>query len=649
MRQKTNLLNTGFLKDLVLADPGKSPYQSEKEILSLLRRETVEKPTFFIGTSSCGLVAGAGKTKNAIINYLENNHIDADIIEVGCLGLCSEEPILEVQMPAKPRIAFARVTHLDVVSILTSVLSYSLPPSNWIGQYRGDGKEPWEGVRFLDEHPFFKQQQRIVLKHCGVIDPGNILEYIAAGGYKTFIKTLRNYTPSDVCEIIEKSGLRGRGGKGFPTGKKWKSAYDAVSDQKYLICNADESDPGAFMNRALIEGNPHLVIEGIAIAAYAIGASKAYIRMRTEFFNAKNKLEIALEQARNLGLTGNNILGSGVNLEIILKSGPGAFVCGEESALISSLEGKRAMPRPKPPYPTTAGLFDKPTVVNNVETLANIPIIMRNGPQWFASIGSAKSPGTKVFAISGIATHTCLVEVPLGTTLRKIVFDIAAGPSQGKTFKALHLGGPSGNCLPDQMLDIPIDYESLQEKGILMGSGGMIVMDESTCMVDLAKYFIHFMKNESCGKCIPCREGTRRMSEILDNITRRPTKETGHDTLERFKGVMQLESLANVMKSTSLCGLGKSASNPVISTLHWFRNEYEEHVFDRICRAGQCHDLRVFYINVLKCTGCSICEKKCPVDAIVGTPQNPYFIIEEKCTGCGICFDACKFSAVYSK
>jgi len=463
------------------------------------------------------------------------------------------------------------------------------------------------------------------------------------------LKCIRNYTAEKVCNIVEQSGLRGRGGGGYHTGQKWIVAHNTVSDQKYLVCNAAESDPGAFMDRAVIEGDPHLLLEGIAIAAYAIGSTKAYIYVMDEYSQAYNMLNQALSQLKEIGFTGYNVFDSGIDLKISLVRGPGAFVCGEETALINSIEGKRGMPRPKPPFPAIEGLFGKPTVVNNVETLANIPFILRHGPQRFSEIGIPEARGTKVFAISGKAMITGLVEVPMGTKIGDIIFKIAAGVKEGKDFKAVQIGGPSGSCIPASQLDLRVGYETLWNEGAIIGSGGMIVMDEDTCMVDIAKFFMNFLQKESCGKCIPCREGTRRIHEILENITRRPSGESGFEVLERFKGIMQLADLAEVIKDTSLCGLGQTAPNPLMSAMKWFREEFEEHVFDRKCRAGVCKELRLFYIDVDKCIGCVACLRKCPVNAIVGQPRQPHFIIEEKCIGCGICFDVCKFVAVKLK
>jgi len=642
-----NTVTDEWLVQRLLLEPDTKLSKEEHERIAVLCREKVNRPAIFIGMASCGVVSGASQTRDAIAAYISRNNLEADLIEVGCIGLCSAEPLVDVQLPGRPRISFSNVKPSQIETLFADIFHYIIPDIPVMGQYRIAHKEPWEGTPFIDEHPFFKYQQRVLLKNCGKSDPESIEEYIAGGGYRAFVKTITNYTPEKACEIVETSGLRGRGGKGFSTGKKWMLARAQSSDQKYLVCNADESDPGAFMDRALLEGDPHLIIEGMAIAAYSIGATKAYIHIRKEYSHAMQRVNKAVARARDYGLLGNNILGSGVNLTIIVRSGAGAFVCGEETALISSLEGKRAMPHHKPPFPTQEGLFDKPTVVNNVETLANVPYIFSKGPKWYAEIGSSTSKGTKVFAISGKVKNTGLIEVPMGTSLRKIVFDIAGGTAGNKAFKALHLGGPSGNSLPESMLDLSVDFDEMEKQGLIMGSGGMVLLDEDTCMIDTAKFFVGFMQKESCGKCIPCREGTRRMHEIMEGVTRRPVKESGHETLERFKGVMQLESLAGVIKSTSLCGLGKTAPNPLLSTLKWFREEYEEHIFDRKCRAGVCHDLRTFYIDVDRCTGCTACESKCPVNAIYGTPRNPYFIIEDKCIGCGICYDVCKFSAIF--
>ncbi len=617
-----------------------------REAQAVLRRERVARAAVFIGTGTCGLGAGAGKTLRAIRQYLGDRGLAADIVEVGCIGLCAAEPLVEVQLPGRSRLMFGGVKQELVVELLDRVFQGIVPDQGLLGQHRQAGLDSWAEVGFLDEHPFFAPQTRLVLANCGMIDPGSLDEYLAGGGYRGYAQVLREMTREDVCGLVEASGLRGRGGGGFPTGVKWKFALNTASDQKYLICNADEGDPGAFMDRAVIEGDPHRLLEGLAVAAYAIGASKAYIYIRAEYPLAIKRLEVAIEQARACGLLGYNILDSGVNLEIVIKEGAGAFVCGEETALINSIEGKRGMPRPRPPYPAVQGLFGKPTVINNVETLANVPGLIGDGGAAFSRLGTASSKGTKVFAVSGNVNRTGLVEVAMGTPLREIVFGIAGGIPGGRKFKAVQIGGPSGGCIPESHLDIEIDYESLKTVGAMMGSGGLVVMDEDTCMVDVAKFFMDFIQRESCGKCIPCREGTRRMLEILKRITRARRNEVADDALRRFKGVMMLNRLAEVIKDTSLCGLGQTAPNPVLSTLRWFKDEYEAHIFERRCPAGVCGELVKFTIDPDACVGCTLCARKCPVDAIVGAPKKAHYVLHDKCIGCGNCLNVCRFKAV---
>ncbi len=614
--------------------------------LSRLRKDDVTKPVIFVGTGTCGLGAGADKTIQETIRYLGEHELVADVIKVGCIGLCAAEPLLDIQLPGKNRISFKNVMGENVNKVLGSVFSAEIKNDFVLGQYRNENLQSWEGVPFLDEHPFFAPQQRIVLKNCGLINPIDIEEYIANGGYKSFLNTIKTFSSPDVCTKIEKSGLRGRGGGGFPTGKKWKFANGVDADQKYLICNADEGDPGAFMDRAVIEGDPHRLIEGMGISAYGIGATKGYVYIRAEYPLAIERLKIALAQAREYGLLGKNIFDSGFDFDIIIKMGAGAFVCGEETALIHSIEGKRGMPRPRPPFPAISGLFGKPTIINNVETLSNVPEILAKGEDWFASIGTETSKGTKVFALSGRINLTGLVEIPMGTRIRDIIFDIAGGVPNNKKFKSVQIGGPSGGCITEENLDIQIDYESLIKVGAMMGSGGLVVMDEDTCMVDVAKFFMDFIQRESCGKCIPCREGTRRMLEILESITHKPQGNHEKEALNRFKGIIQLEKLGKVIRETSLCGLGQTAPNPVLSTIKWFRDEYEAHIFERKCPSGVCTELRTFKIDVEKCTGCTVCARKCPTDAIIGTRKAPHFIVEDKCIGCGNCQEVCKFDAV---
>ncbi len=613
---------------------------------AVLRRDCLERPVVFVGTGTCGLGAGAGKTLAAVKRYLVDHQREADVVEVGCIGLCSAEPMLDVQLPGRTRVSFQGVTEDKVAGLLDAVFAGDIPADAVIGQFRSAVARPWPGVSYVDEHPFFAPQTRWVLANCGMIDADQIDEYLVRGGYRAFADTIRTKTPAEVCDMVEASGLRGRGGGGFPTGTKWKYALNTPAEQKYLICNADEGDPGAFMDRAVIEGDPHRLLEGMAIAAYAIGASKAYVYIRAEYPLAVRRLVRAIADAKAYGLLGDNILDSGFDLDIVIKQGAGAFVCGEETALIHSIEGRRGMPRPRPPFPAVQGLFGKPTVINNVETLANLPEIAARGHEWFRAVGTKTSKGTKVFALSGKVARTGLVEVAMGTRMRQIIFEIGGGIPNGKAYKAAQIGGPSGGCIPAQHLDIEIDYESLKTVGAMMGSGGLVVMDEDTCMVDVAKFFMDFIQRESCGKCIPCREGTRRMLEILQRITRGRRNETGQEALERFKGVMHLNRLAEVIKDTSLCGLGQTAPNPVLSTLRYFRDEYEAHIFERRCPAGVCTELLTYRIDAEKCKGCTLCAKKCPAEAIMGTPRSPHYIIPDKCIGCGTCVDVCRLHAV---
>jgi len=612
-----------------------------------LRRERLDRAVVFVGAGTCGLGAGAGKTLAAVEKHLAVKGVQADIVQVGCIGLCSAEPLVDVQLPGRTRLCFQHVTGDRVPELLDAVFAERVPGDILLGQVRHEQLKPWPGVPFVDEHPFFAPQTRWVLAKCGLIDPCSIEEYIAFGGYAALAKTLRGSTPAEVCDAVEKSGLRGRGGGGFPTGTKWKFALSTESEQKYLVCNADEGDPGAFMDRAVIEGAPHQLIEGMAIAAYAIGASKAYVYLRAEYPLAIARLKQAIAQAEEFGLLGSNILDSGFSLKMFIKQGAGAFVCGEETALIHSIEGKRGMPRPRPPFPAVQGLFGKPTVINNVETLANVPILTANGPEWFSALGTKTSKGTKVFALSGKITRTGLVEVAMGTPLRKVIFDIGGGIANGKAYKAVQIGGPSGGCIPAQHLDIEIDYESLKTVGAMMGSGGLVVMDEDTCMVDVAKFFMEFIQRESCGKCIPCREGTLRMLEILQRLTRGRRSEKGSDALERLRGVVYLRRLAEVIKDTSLCGLGQTAPNPVLSTLRWFRDEYEAHLYERRCPAGVCTELRAFRIDPNVCDGCGLCASRCPSEStIVGLPRKTHYIIADRCIGCGTCVDVCPSGAI---
>ncbi len=621
----------------------------ELSLTDKLSKVQIPRPLVMVNSSTSGIVAGSMSTWKAIEEYTAERSIEIDLAETGSIGLSSEDPVISIQLPGRTRIFFSRITAERVPSLLDDIFHQVVPDQNVIGQLYRKGQEPWKDVPSLEDIPYFALQNRVVMESCGIIDPFSLEEYIAGGGYRAFLKTICSYTFSEVCDLVINSGLRGRSGGGFSTGEKWKAAYQTPSDQKFLVCNAEESDPGAFMDRTLMEGDPFRLLEGISIAAYAIGSNRAYIYIRSEYKDAIRRINNGIKILREMGLLGDNILDSGYNLQISLRKGPGAFVCGEETALIASLEGRRGMPSSKPPYPSTSGYLGRPTVVNNVETLSNLPAIISLGPDWFRGIGTEECPGTKIFSLSGGVAMAGLVEVPMGTSFDTIVNRIMGGVGKGRELKALHVGGPSGCMVPLELMDLPVTYESLKEKGLIMGSGGIFVMDDLSCVVNTVRYFMEYMHKQSCGKCIPCREGTRRMAEILGSITRKPADEEGHTTLERFKGVMQLESLAEVMKDTSLCGLGQNAPNPVRSTLKYFRHEYEEHIFDRRCPSNSCTELRSWFIDVDLCTGCSICAKRCPSEAIIGTARHPYFIVQEKCIGCGICHEVCKFTAVYYK
>ncbi|MBN2193051.1 MAG: FAD-dependent oxidoreductase [Polyangiaceae bacterium] len=627
-----------LLKQGPLASRSHEASSVAKAILAY-RRDEVGKPTILVGTGTCGLGAGAGKTIEAIQGYLARRGVDADVVQVGCVGLCSDEPIVDVQLPGKARVSFCRVTADQVEALLDSVFEGEIPRSLLLGQYRHASHAPWPEVPFIGDHAFFRPQLRWVLANSGLLDPSSIEEYIARGGYSALERVLRLSTPDEICQTVLDSGLRGRGGGGFPAGLKWKLARQSVADRKYLICNADEGDPGAFMDRAVCESDPHRLLEGMVIAAYAIGANKAYIYIRAEYPLAVKRLEEAMEKAEAYGLLGRDILGSGFDLDIVIKMGAGAFVCGEETALIHSIEGKRGMPRPRPPFPAAKGAFGKPTIINNVETLANVPGVVALGAVGFAAVGTEKSKGTKVFALSGMVNRTGLVEIPMGTTIREIVAGIGGGVPGNKRCKAVQMGGPSGGCIPEPQLDVPIDYDSLKQLGAIMGSGGMVVLDQSTCMVDLAKYFMEFIQSESCGKCIPCREGTRRLLEILQALTRARGRESDVDALLRFQGVMYLEQLAGVIKATSLCGLGQTAPNPVLSTLRWFRDEYEAHIFERSCPAGTCKDL----VGAPCQTGCPVGTEVWRYVAHIDRGEYPqaYQVIREANPFPSICARVC--------
>ena len=580
--------------------------------------------------------SGSEQVITALERELRKAGLDREVcvVRTGCHGLCTLGPVMIVY---PDDILYAMVKPEDVNEIVMEHMLKGRPVTRLIY----DESVTAEGVKSLNDTTFYSKQHRVALRNCGVIDPEKIDEYIARDGYEALGRVLTTMTPDEVIQLILDSGLRGRGGAGFPTGLKWKFACaNRGQVQKYVCCNADEGDPGAFMDRSVLEGDPHVVLEAMAIAGYAIGASQGYIYVRAEYPIAVQRLKIAIQQAREYGLLGRDIFGSGVDFDIDIRLGAGAFVCGEETALMTSIEGKRGEPRPRPPFPAVKGLFGKPTILNNVETWANIPQIILNGPEWFASMGTEKSKGTKVFALGGKINNTGLVEIPMGTTLRTIVEEIGGGIPNGKHFKAAQTGGPSGGCIPAEHLDVPIDYDNLIAIGSMMGSGGMIIMDEDNCMVDIAKFFLEFTVDESCGKCAPCRIGTRRMMEILEKITQ------GKGTLEDLD---RLETLCRHIKENALCGLGQTAPNPVLSTLRYFRDEYVAHIVEKRCPAGVCKDLLTFSVDPGKCRGCTLCAKQCPAGAISGSVKLPHVIDQSKCVKCGTCLDACKFGAIVKK
>ncbi|NLN56186.1 MAG: NADH-quinone oxidoreductase subunit NuoF [Clostridiales bacterium] len=581
--------------------------------------------------------SGSDSIRAALVKELEDKGLSEEIklVRTGCFGLCELGPIMIVYPEG---VFYSRVTAADIPEIVEEHLLKGRPVTRLI--YHDTGEATADKATSLNDTAFYRSQKRVALRNCGVIDPENIDEYIAMNGYEALGKVLTGMTPKDVIDVVLASGLRGRGGGGFPTGKKWQFTAAAVSDKKYVVCNADEGDPGAFMDRSVLEGDPHALLEAMTIAGYAVGADEGYVYVRAEYPIAVKRLQIAIDQAHEYGLLGKNIFETDFSFDIKLRLGAGAFVCGEETALLTSIEGNRGEPRPRPPFPAVKGLFGKPTLINNVETYANIPQIILNGAEWFASMGTEKSKGTKIFALGGKIKHTGLVEIPMGTPLRTIIEEIGGGCPNGKKFKAVQTGGPSGGCIPASLIDTSVDYDTLTSIGCMMGSGGMIVMDEDNCMVDIAKFFLGFIVDESCGKCIPCRIGTRRMLDILTKITE-GKGEPGD--------IEKLEELANTVRATSLCGLGQTAPNPVLATLKFFRDEYEAHVYEKRCPAGHCKALAVYTIDPEKCKGCSLCSKKCPVGCISGVLKSPYVIDQSKCIKCGTCFEVCKFGAISKK
>jgi NADH:ubiquinone oxidoreductase subunit F (NADH-binding)/(2Fe-2S) ferredoxin/Pyruvate/2-oxoacid:ferredoxin oxidoreductase delta subunit len=575
---------------------------------------------------------GAPDMEQALVAEVKRRGLadEVHVVETGSRGFCSQGPIVIVQPEG---ILYCQVSAADVPELVEETLvkgrvverlAYKVP-------------ETREAVPYYDEIPFYGKQMRVVLRNCGLIDPQHIEEYIAVGGYQALAKALTRMTPEEILDEVKKSGLRGRGGAGFPTGRKWEFARNAPGDVKYIVANGDEGDPGAFMDRSLMEGDPHAVLEGMTIGAYAIGAHEGYIYVRDEYPLALRNLSAAIEQAREYGLLGENILGSGFDFDVKIVRGAGAFVCGEETALMASIEGRAGNPRPRPPYPAESGLWGKPTNINNAKTWANIPVIIDRGADWFSQIGTETSKGTMIFSLVGKVNNTGLVEVPMGITLRELIFDVGGGIQHSKQFKAVQTGGPSGGCIPAHLLDLPVDYEHLEEVGSIMGSGGMIVMDENACMVDVARYFLDFLSEESCGKCTPCREGIRQMLAILTRIT---------EGEGEMGDLAELEALAHTVKDASLCGLGQTAPNPVLSTLRYFRDEYVAHIEDKTCPAGVCKALIEYYILEDACTGCGACRRKCPQEAISGEKKELHTIDAELCIRCGVCLDVCKFDAV---
>ncbi len=580
--------------------------------------------------------SGSAEIEKALISEIEKNDLsnEVKVVKTGCFGLCALGPIMIIY----PEGSFYSMIKIEDIP---EIVSEHLLKGRVVKRLLYKETVTDDEIKSLNETDFYKKQHRVALRNCGVINPENIEEYIGRSGYEALGKVLTEMSQDDVIQTLLDSGLRGRGGGGFPTGLKWKLAKNLVKEgQKYVCCNADEGDPGAFMDRSVLEGDPHVIIEAMAIAGYAIGANQGYIYVRAEYPIAVERLEIALKQAREYGVLGDDIFGTGFSFDIGLRLGAGAFVCGEETALMTSIEGNRGEPNPRPPFPAEKGLFQKPTILNNVETYANIPQIILNGAQWFSSMGTEKSKGTKVFALGGKIHNTGLVEVPMGTTLREVIEEIGGGIPNGKKFKAAQTGGPSGGCIPVEHFDIPIDYDNLINIGSMMGSGGLIVMDEDNCMVDIAKFFLEFTVDESCGKCTPCRIGTKRLYEILDKITK------GQGTLE---DIDRLEELSNYIKENSLCGLGQTAPNPVLSTLRYFKDEYIAHVVDKRCPAGVCKDLLSYEIIAEKCKGCTACARVCPAGAITGTVKTPHVIDKTKCIKCGACVEKCKFGAIIKK
>ncbi|MBU0566633.1 NADH-quinone oxidoreductase subunit NuoF [bacterium] len=614
-----------------------------------LKRLYPEKTKIMVGMATCGLATGAGKVYDALAEEIVRGKADVLLSKTGCLGFCQQEPLLDIILPGGPRLTYARMTPEKAKELVDDLTSFP-PKPEWIMSRMEEEEEvitsssrkhkglPNPGrIPTYQEHPFFAKQKKLVLRNCGFIDPDSIEEYIGRGGYISIQKALASMTPEEVIEEVKISGLRGRGGAGFPTGLKWQFCRQSEGDEKYIICNADEGDPGAYMDRSVLEGDPHAVIEGMLIGAFAIGAGQGYLYVRSEYPLAIERLKRAIGQARDYGLLGENIFGSKFSFDLEITQGAGAFVCGEETSLIASIEGRPAEPRIRPPFPAQKGLFGKPTNINNVETWTNIAVIIARGGDWYSSIGTEKSKGTKVFSLVGKVKNTGLVEVPMGITLREIIYDIGGGILNDKRLKAVQTGGPSGGCVPESLIDSPVDYERLAEAGSIMGSGGMVVMDEDTCVVDISKFFLDFTQDESCGKCTSCREGTGVLLEVLERISAGEGREEDLDFLEE---------LAQGIKDASLCGLGQTAPNPVLSTLRYFRDEYKAHIVDKKCPAGVCKALITIFIYEEKCKACGLCKKVCPIEAIIGEKKLPHSIDLEKCVKCKSCIGTCKFEAI---
>ncbi|KUO50018.1 MAG: NADH dehydrogenase [Desulfitibacter sp. BRH_c19] len=609
---------------------------NEKRIELKKEQGIVNKPKVIVGMGTCGIAAGANKVYDVFKKEITKKGLDVDLTYTSCLGVCYCEVNVEIQLPDGSKVIYGDITEELVPSLVEEHLEKGqVVKEKAVAQ---TGSKVVEGVPEINTLDFYSKQKRGVLKNCGQMNPDSIDEYIANDGYIGLESVLSGMSQETAIEEVKTSGLRGRGGGGFPTGLKWQFTFKAEGDKKYVVCNADEGDPGAFMDRSVLEGDPHALIEGMLICGYAVGASEGYVYVRAEYPLAIKRLTNAIKKAEEYNLLGKNIMGTDFNFELHIKAGAGAFVCGEETALLASIEGERGMPRVRPPFPAVKGLWGKPTNINNVESYANVPQIFRIGGSEYAKVGTEKSKGTKVFAITGKVNRTGLAEVPMGIKLRDIIFGIAGGIQDDKEFKAVQIGGPSGGCIPTKLLDLPVDYDSLVEVGAMMGSGGLVVMDENTCMVDLARFFLNFTQKESCGKCTPCREGTKRMLEILIKITEGQGKPEDIETLKR---------LGKNIKSTALCGLGQTAPNPVLSTLRYFEDEYWAHINDKKCPAGVCKKLITYGINEELCNGCTLCARNCPVDAITGEKKETHYIDPDKCTRCGVCITKCKKGAIY--